>query len=426
MLRLQVLNACAGAVFALAVVAGMTNSASAQDCSREASLRSSPGGSASELSFRNGADAQRRVYWLDEDGQRKLHAIVEPGKTHRQPTVAAHYWVVTDAAEKCLYIITASSAPTAVEIGGVMAGATPPTPVPREAEPLVSPTAKFGLSGWYQVNSVARRGYSLNNLANGRPELEKTKPDWHSAFWQFEDVPGNQFVLIKNKWKGTYLTAAGGSVRAGSASPSSEEAHWVLEDGPYGRIKTRDGRYLIAAAAGLSLSPSASGDAGYWQLFRPGPTAERPEPVTVPRAQAEHPKVAEKAKDKGNSCRRDHVYSSSMKRCVPISATCTVGVEVYDAKARKCVTKPATKAPKGCEEGYQLVNGKCKKNAKKPGGCPPGTKPVPQTDNCVSKTDKKGFEIAPWKKPGCKGWQAACKSGNKSACTKYETTCQVN
>ena len=300
MLRLQVLNACAGAMFALAVVAGMTNSASAQDCSREASLRSSPGGSASELSFRNGADAQRRVYWLDEDGQRKLHAIVEPGKTHRQPTVAAHYWVVTDAAEKCLYIITASSAPTAVEIGGVMAGATPPTPVPREAEPLVSPTAKFGLSGWYQVNSVARRGYSLNNLANGRPELEKTKPDWHSAFWQFEDVPGNQFVLIKNKWKGTYLTAAGGSVRAGSASPSSEEAHWVLEDGPYGRIKTRDGRYLIAAAGGLSLSPSASGDAGYWQLFRPGPTAERPEPVTVPRAQAEHPKVAEKAKDKGD------------------------------------------------------------------------------------------------------------------------------
>jgi uncharacterized protein YbdZ (MbtH family) len=90
------------------------------------------------------------------------------------------------------------------------------------------------------------------------------------------------------------------------------------------------------------------------------------------------------------------------------------------------VTKPAPKAPKGCEDGYQLVNGKCKKVAKKPVVCPPGTKLVPQTGNCVTKTDKQGFEIAPWKKPGCKGWQAACKSGNKSACTKYETTCQVN
>src|SRR6476619_853505 len=97
--RLKVMNSCAGAMFALAVVAGMASPASAQDCSREASLKSSPGGSASELSFRNGADVQRRGYWLDENGQRKLHAIVEPGKTHRQPTVAAHYWVVTDAAE---------------------------------------------------------------------------------------------------------------------------------------------------------------------------------------------------------------------------------------------------------------------------------------------------------------------------------------
>lgn len=43
------------------------------------------------------------------------------------------------------------------------------------------------------------------------------------------------------------------------------------------------------------------------------------------------------------------------------------------------------KAP-GCEEGFKLVNGRCKRRTKRdgPGGCPPGTKPVPETDNCVA------------------------------------------
>lgn len=90
------------------------------------------------------------------------------------------------------------------------------------------------------------------------------------------------------------------------------------------------------------------------------------------------------------------------------------------AKAKKKVT--------GCEEGYKLVNGKCKKRTKKdaPGGCPPGTVPVPETDNCVLKTDKNGFEVAPWTKPGCKTWQKACSSGNNAACGNYEANCQVN
>jgi hypothetical protein len=49
-----------------------------------------------------------------------------------------------------------------------------------------------------------------------------------------------------------------------------------------------------------------------------------------------------------------------------------------------------------------------------------------QNGKCVWKTDKKGFEIAPWKKTGCKAWQALCSQGNGAACGKYESTCQVN
>lgn len=57
-------------------------------------------------------------------------------------------------------------------------------------------------------------------------------------------------------------------------------------------------------------------------------------------------------------------------------------------------TKPAAKKVTGCEEGFRLVKGKCKRitATEKPQGCPAGTKPVPETDNCVpiTTTSKSG------------------------------------
>jgi hypothetical protein len=54
--------------------------------------------------------------------------------------------------------------------------------------------------------------------------------------------------------------------------------------------------------------------------------------------------------------------------------------------------KPVAKKVTGCEEGYKLVKGKCKRitSTEKPQGCPAGTKPVPETDNCVPITSKSG------------------------------------
>ncbi len=83
----------------------------------------------------------------------------------------------------------------------------------------------------------------------------------------------------------------------------------------------------------------------------------------------------------------------------------------YKLQNGKCVLlqncgKNAYRSPEGdcyCNKGYQMQNGKC-----------------------VWPQDKKGFEIAPWKKGGCKTWQAQCKQGNGGACVKYEENCQVN
>lgn len=45
---------------------------------------------------------------------------------------------------------------------------------------------------------------------------------------------------------------------------------------------------------------------------------------------------------------------------------------------------------------------------------------------CVWKTDKNGFEIAPWLKPQCKELNRLCKRGVNKACMQYEGECQVN
>jgi hypothetical protein len=87
-----------------------------------------------------------------------------------------------------------------------------------------------------------------------------------------------------------------------------------------------------------------------------------------------------------------------------------------------------------CAKNYKLQNGKCVilqncgKNAyRSPEGhcyCNKGYKM--QSGKCVWPQDKKGFEIAPWQKTGCKAWQQQCNQGNAKACGQYESNCQVN
>lgn len=68
------------------------------------------------------------------------------------------------------------------------------------------------------------------------------------------------------------------------------------------------------------------------------------------------------------------------------------------------------------QHAYRSAGGdcRCKKNYEMRGG------------KCRWKTDKNGFEVAPWKKPGCSTLQTQCNNGVGSACMKYEETCQVN
>jgi hypothetical protein len=71
---------------------------------------------------------------------------------------------------------------------------------------------------------------------------------------------------------------------------------------------------------------------------------------------------------------------------------------------------PVVPQVKVCAAGYTLSKGKC----------------IPRKKAAPVKTNKNGFEVEPWKKPGCGTWQQQCNAGDNAACAKYESTCQVN
>ena len=106
MLRRALLRVCA-----VAFVCGFAQSVAAQDCAEERILKSGTGTAASELLFRNQGAERRKVYWLDGNGQRTFYSAVEPNNVYQQQTLESHIWVVTDEADKCLDIVTATATP---------------------------------------------------------------------------------------------------------------------------------------------------------------------------------------------------------------------------------------------------------------------------------------------------------------------------
>src|ERR1700759_3117848 len=115
--------------------------AKADDCSNEQSLKSSASSEATQLSFQNRSNERRRLYWIDQNGERKFYGAIDPGKVFEQQTFAGHAWVVTDEAEKCLYTFVASATPQTVDVGEGAATVIPPPPRPEIRPPPPPPSA---------------------------------------------------------------------------------------------------------------------------------------------------------------------------------------------------------------------------------------------------------------------------------------------
>ena len=105
-----------------------------------------------------------------------------------------------------------------------------------------------------------------------------------------------------------------------------------------------------------------------------------------------------------------------------------------DEPARKVKKVVEKKKPLVCGQNYKLRNGQCVlvqncgANAYRSpeGDCYCNKNYEMKNGKCGWKHDKNGFEVAPWKKSGCKGLQQQCSQGNGKACIQYEEKCQVN
>jgi len=83
--------------------------AQAVDCSRESELKAAAGAGES-LKFENAAPSSaRKVYGLDDAGNRKFYTTLAQGGTYTANTFVGRSWVVTDAGDQCVAIYTAGS-----------------------------------------------------------------------------------------------------------------------------------------------------------------------------------------------------------------------------------------------------------------------------------------------------------------------------
>ena len=184
-------------------------------------MKSTQTGASVELSFRNASNERRRVYWLDQNGERKFYGVVEPQHIFKQPTYGGHAWLVTDDAEKCLSIFTATDQPMTVDIGGAdAAGVIPPAPgaevaisqpgavavaEPEQAEVAgerlaqLSPIEQFHLSGDYRLVPRDDRRKALNNESASRVEIARLND--RSGKWTFERVTGTPYVRVRNDFE---------------------------------------------------------------------------------------------------------------------------------------------------------------------------------------------------------------------------------
>ena len=64
-------------------------------------------GEETTLTFVNRTTGEVRIFWLDEDGQRRSYGTLGPGETRDQHTFAGHVWLVTDAEGKSLAVFEA-------------------------------------------------------------------------------------------------------------------------------------------------------------------------------------------------------------------------------------------------------------------------------------------------------------------------------
>ena len=408
--------------------------AHAATCTDEATIKSPQETTAADITFRNPTAEKRRVYWIDFEGKRKFYATIDAGQLLKQKTYVGHTWIITNDAETCLYVISASAAPITVDLGDTAAAVAPPPaapvpPLPAAAAPAtappataavavpqtavvspvseISPVERYRLEGRYRLMSRADNRKALNNQDSGTPELVETQVQWDSAHWEFEAIPGTALVWIKNSWKSTYLTDDQGKLRVSRTLAGDENGQWLMEavDGePYVRIKSKGGdRYLIAGGRDDVYLDSRIGTDrdGQWQFIPtawPRPVAATPKPRIerrVVKADDDDDEPVKRRKGESKDPRDDGYINNKARNSARASCAETGGY--WTGKTCKAFK---TSKPGKCKKGWAWSEdaGACQFDGGDPapktnnaninrGNCGPGF--ISKNGNCVSQANGK-------------------------------------
>ncbi|MFA5951372.1 MAG: hypothetical protein WC807_13925 [Hyphomicrobium sp.] len=270
----------------------------------------------------------------------------------------------------------------------------------------------------YNEGTFFQRGPKswFEQRSNGTPEIRYSETGRSDLGVELVDESGNVFITLdlagRTVWrkegsappkKLRDITSASGNPAAANAPPSANAAAAFKDNScetmKYVRSKNSDTPASITFINDTGVHRSL-----YWIDFngtgRPYGNIDPGQEVTQ-KTFLTHPWMIA---DGAGTCYRV-VLPERGKSIVRLSRR-EITSPAPDSDDEPRTAKPKRTAPpepKKCSKNETLVNGKC-----------------------VWKQTKKGFEIAPWKKPGCGTWQSQCKQGNAQACAKYETTCQVN
>ncbi len=122
------------------------------------------------------------------------------------------------------------------------------------------------------TNRLLPKGDSRRlNIEQGPVSIDPMGDGAWSAFWEFEPVPGTNYLRIKNRWKGTYLNIEQGPVKANQIGTGAHSSHWLLESaGEMGNIRIKNrwkGTYLVKTQKGVECRKvSANAPESIWVL----------------------------------------------------------------------------------------------------------------------------------------------------------------
>ncbi|MCW0218346.1 MAG: prolyl oligopeptidase family serine peptidase [Prosthecobacter sp.] len=170
-------------------------------------VHASKSGSASNIVFFNRLQKPVKMVWIDTDGKHRAYGLVKPGGEFRQSTFAGHVWLILDAQDQPLAVVTARQGDLQVDMDG-------PSPALRKKKSgsspgVLAPNQKW--SAWVEQGKLMLSDRQSGKTLQVKTDLDGQVPFQGGISWApdsscfvvsaAKDVPKRQITLIESSPK---------------------------------------------------------------------------------------------------------------------------------------------------------------------------------------------------------------------------------